>query len=379
MADTTFVDQSTVIVASWLNDVNDTVYQALGTGGVAPTTPAQVRANLGISSVGSTIIKGDGNGAYTNASASDVVSLLGSTPVNNATAATTATTATTATNATNVTGTIASGVTATTQTAGDNSTKVATTAYVDAAASVLRGHIDGYTLSTVGSSTTMTIAAGQATNSVNTGYITLASAINKTTSAWAVGSGNGGLDTGTIANSTWYYFYAIRRPDTGVVDVVFSTNSSSPTLPTNYTQFRYIGAGLTNGSAQWTRFFQYGDLFRWDTPVQDFNGAGVTTASLLTLSVPRGRKMQVLVSTQGVSGGTGGNGVYLSDPDASDLAVTGTGLANAWHTADPGGESMTVQSTCVTNTSGQVRRRHWNTATMQITTFGWTDLRGRNG
>lgn len=41
--------------------------------------------------------------------------------------------AATATNATNVTGTIASGVTATTQTAGDNSTKVATTAYVKTA------------------------------------------------------------------------------------------------------------------------------------------------------------------------------------------------------------------------------------------------------
>ena len=46
-----------------------------------------------------------------------------------------AATATSATNATNVTGTIASAVTATTQTAGDNSTKVATTAYVDTTAS----------------------------------------------------------------------------------------------------------------------------------------------------------------------------------------------------------------------------------------------------
>ena len=44
-----------------------------------------------------------------------------------------AATATLATNATNVTGTIASAVTATTQTAGDNSTKVATTAYVKTA------------------------------------------------------------------------------------------------------------------------------------------------------------------------------------------------------------------------------------------------------
>ena len=47
--------------------------------------------------------------------------------------------AATATNATNVTGTIASAATATTQTAGDNSTKVATTAYVATAIAANQG------------------------------------------------------------------------------------------------------------------------------------------------------------------------------------------------------------------------------------------------
>lgn len=50
MSDTTFVDfsQATPIVAVWLNDVNVTVYRALGAGGVAPTTAAQVVTNLGV-------------------------------------------------------------------------------------------------------------------------------------------------------------------------------------------------------------------------------------------------------------------------------------------------------------------------------------------
>lgn len=49
MTSTHFVDRdsTTPIVADWLNDVNLTVYQALGSGGVAPTSPAAVRANLG--------------------------------------------------------------------------------------------------------------------------------------------------------------------------------------------------------------------------------------------------------------------------------------------------------------------------------------------
>jgi hypothetical protein len=52
MTDTTFVDNSTpLIVAGWLNDINVAVYRALGStglpGGAAPTTAAQVLANLG--------------------------------------------------------------------------------------------------------------------------------------------------------------------------------------------------------------------------------------------------------------------------------------------------------------------------------------------
>jgi hypothetical protein len=47
MADTTFTDAVTVLVAAWAQDVNNTVYRALGTGGVAPATAAAVVANLG--------------------------------------------------------------------------------------------------------------------------------------------------------------------------------------------------------------------------------------------------------------------------------------------------------------------------------------------
>jgi hypothetical protein len=49
-ANTTFVDQVTPVVASWLNDVNNTIYNLLGTGTLAPTTKAQVLANLGAAS-----------------------------------------------------------------------------------------------------------------------------------------------------------------------------------------------------------------------------------------------------------------------------------------------------------------------------------------
>jgi hypothetical protein len=49
MSDTNFQDApntTTPIVSSWLNDVNVVAYRALGAGGIAPTTAAQVRTNL---------------------------------------------------------------------------------------------------------------------------------------------------------------------------------------------------------------------------------------------------------------------------------------------------------------------------------------------
>lgn len=224
----------------------------------------------------------------------------------------------------------------------------------------MRGRIDGLIMSTAGSSATMTIGAGEATNSTSVATLVLSSSLAKTTSAWAVGSGNGGLDTGTIANSTWYYFYVIRRPDTGVVDVVFSTNSSSPTLPTNYTQFRYIGAGLTNGSAQWTSFAQVGNKFTWNTPVADFSSAGTNGATTMTISVPRRVVLAKLTF------------IPAAGQNARLNALTESDTTAYYHAIGPA--AATIEAW--TNASAQVRRRENNTSAISYYTEGWTDLRG---
>jgi len=67
------------------------------------------------------LVKGNGTSAFTAATSAEIVSAIGATAVTNATNATTATTVST---------TVASGATGTTQASTDNSTKIATTAYV---------------------------------------------------------------------------------------------------------------------------------------------------------------------------------------------------------------------------------------------------------
>ena len=73
------------------------------------------------------LLKGNGSSAIQVASAADIVGQIGSTAVTNATNATNATTAAT------VSTTVSSGATGTTQAAGDNTTKIATTAFVQTA------------------------------------------------------------------------------------------------------------------------------------------------------------------------------------------------------------------------------------------------------
>ena len=54
--------------------------------------------------------------------------------------------------------------------------------------------------------------------------------------SWTAGTNQGGLDTGSKANSTWYYCYAIHNPTSDVSDAIFSANATTPTLPSGYTK-----------------------------------------------------------------------------------------------------------------------------------------------
>ena len=62
------------------------------------------------------------------------------------------------------------------------------------------------------------------------------------------GTNAGGLDTSTKANSTWYQIFAITKNTTGVVDFLYSTSRTSPTIPSGWTRRAWLGAIRTNSS-----------------------------------------------------------------------------------------------------------------------------------
>jgi hypothetical protein len=244
----------------------------------------------------------------------------------------------------------------------------------------LRGYLSGLTLSTAGSSATFGVASGIATDSTNADMMALGSAYTKTTSAWAVGSGNGALDTGTITSSTWYHAFLIKRMDTGVVDVLISTSATSPTLPANYTLSRRIGTMFLNSSSQWMKFSQNGDEFLWDVSLNNVNASpGSTAIQTSPLSTPPGVKTIAIlnVSGQGGAGSDGRGWIFSPDINSAGSLSTGTATINF-------GASNNVQTWGMvrvrTNTSSQVKYAMVSaTGIPTITTMGWIDDRGKLG
>ena len=95
------------------------------------------------------------------------------------------------------------------------------------------GSLWGLTMSTAGSSTTMTIAAGICADSTNTVMMKLPASLAKTTSAWTLGAG-GALDTGASTATTWYSWFVIYNPTTNVTDLLCSLSPTAPTLPAGF-------------------------------------------------------------------------------------------------------------------------------------------------
>jgi len=243
----------------------------------------------------------------------------------------------------------------------------------------LQGYIGGLTLSNDGASpnTVIDVVAGVTTSDDTTTSMKILGFTKNCNAAWALGSGNGGLDSGSsLAASTWYHVYVIERTDTGVVDELCSTSATAPTLPTSYTKKRRIGSIKTDSSAHILAFTQNGDEFLWLSPPLDSSSTVTTTAALYTLSVPAGVKVNALLTGSLYSSG-GPIVTYLSSPDVNDLAPSySTVIQNFVQAA--GGSYIGLGNLRIrTNTASQIRGRSNNIINAFFYTQGWLDTRGR--
>ncbi|WP_141502309.1 hypothetical protein [Rhizobium sp. J15] len=245
------------------------------------------------------------------------------------------------------------------------------------------GQIYGLTLSNNVADATndIDIAAGSAASDGATPYLmTLGSALTKRLDAgWSVGTNQGGLDTGSVANGT-YNVFEIQRSDTGVVDALFSLSATAPTMPANYDRKRILGSILRESGAI-VAFTQVGDIFKRKLPVRDVNAtsAGISAVTR-TLSIPTGRVLEALLSVQVATSGASGESAYISELTSPDQAVSSPYITVGLGAGGAGQEW--VSGRWFTNASAQIRSRQsvgGATETLNIFTLGWVDTRGREG
>jgi hypothetical protein len=276
---------------------------------------------------------------------------------------------------------LAGSPTTTTQSAGDNSTKIATTAYVDAAVSVggivLTGYLSGclVTNNATTPNTKVDIASGIAVNSTSTVYIKSAGYTVDFSSSGAVNK----LDTGTIAASTWYHVFVIAKAD-GTTGGLASLSATAPTLPSGYTVFRRVGSVLTDSSAHILGFkaaYTGGgttEMF-WNASVLDINTTTLGTASTaFTLSVPTGiiceANLQYFLWTVNI--------IMMRSLDQPNEAPTGTAAPTATFGSSAAGANYGAGHIRLrTSTASQIALRS-DTANTKIlvSTLGWVDYRG---
>lgn len=195
------------------------------------------------------------------------------------------------------------------------------------ASSIPKMFISGLTYANNGSDATndIDIAAGVASDATGARLITGSAITKQSDVAWAVGTNQGGLDTGAVGNND-YYIWLIERSDTGVVDCLFSLSPTAPTMPANYDYKRLIGWFKRTAGAI-VAFTTYelpggGLEFRWVTPTLDINLSNTLTTSRRTdaVRVPLNFSVEVDI-THAVADVAAGQ-YWIGSPDQADVAVS---------------------------------------------------------
>ncbi|OOO32836.1 hypothetical protein EFR00_30370 [Rhizobium sophoriradicis] len=199
--------------------------------------------------------------------------------------------------------------------------------------------------------------------------------------AWAAGTGNGGLDTGTKSANTTYRVWVLHKTADGSADFIFSTatTAGAVTVPAGYTIVAPngfdIGMVLTDSGGNIIRFIQDGNNFRWNVTSfpNDLSTTAARAISLLTCTLPTGRRVlglfQAFIGTNAT-----GTDVIMEIADGINSNVTQF-IENY---GSNGSSRLRAVVEQFTNTSGQVSvgltlNPAPSATTNTLQTLGWRD------
>lgn len=240
-----------------------------------------------------------------------------------------------------------------------------------------RGYLSGFAF-TRASTTELTMGAGACRDKDDSTDITSSSAITKSTAPFVAGTGNGGGTDGAgiatnvlNATSPTWFIWAIKKDSDGSTDIMFAPSTSAdPTPPTGFTEKRYIGSWLVNGSDEFTDITVIGDEWILAAPTSH-GGTIATTPADQTLGTPNNRvvlaKLTVSVS------GTNGDSIYIYNKNVNDADATP--IVNESTATSEDTNTIYVY----TNSSREVRSKTSSTSiSVGLVLHGWIDRRGRD-
>lgn len=175
----------------------------------------------------------------------------------------------------------------------------------------------------VATNTTVAVAADFVTTTDGTIFLTtaLSATLNMAT------TGANGLDTGSIAQATWYAIFAISKSD-GTTAALASTSATAPTMPSGYTCKARIGWVRTAASsAQMMGTWQFGRRAQYVVGLaQTASSSVLAFATAITSSL-------VAKSVSGVVPSTASE-IYLHFKSDTPVAATGVAANSSWSTSD---------------------------------------------
>lgn len=129
----------------------------------------------------------------------------------------------------------------------------------------------------------------------------------------AATTGANGLDTGGLANTTYYSVWIIYNPTTGTTAGLLSTSATNPTMPSGYTAKVRLGWVITNGSAQFVATRQVGNKAQYiasplpllsNGAVGTFTSGSSVVYASASLAVPSTAVEAIITVTNTYGGGT---------------------------------------------------------------------------
>lgn len=195
---------------------------------------------------------------------------------------------------------------------------------------------------------------------------------------WVVGNNQPKLDTGSEATSTWYHVFVIMRPDTGVVDILFSTSATTPTMPSNYTKKRRIGSFYNDSGSTIRPFYQQGDYFHYQDSLVLLANSSTAIDALTYVGVPTGVNVQPILSYWIGSNTSDNTSLVFSDARPGDQSVYVYASWTAYSSDEACGN---MPGGIFTDTSGRIWVEFFDgtagTGALYLDVNGWIDDRGR--